>query len=113
MFDKLKQLAKNGKIPKKLAKMTSLRCAGCLFGTMTKVPWQTKGNESGKQVFKATRPGQVVSVDQMISTQTGFVTQLIGKLTVQHYKGATIFVDHFSRLRYMHIMTSLTLPETI
>ena len=112
-FDKLKQLAKNGEIPKKLAKTTSPRCAGCLFGAMTKVPWRTKGNESGKQVFKATRPGQVVSVDQMISTQLGFVAQLKGKLTVQCYKAATVFVDHFSGLRYIHMMTSMSSDETI
>ncbi|KAL7481171.1 hypothetical protein ACHAW6_007756 [Cyclotella cf. meneghiniana] len=80
---------------------------------MTKVPWQTKGNESGKQVFKATRPGQVVSVDQMISTQPGFVAQLKGKLTVQCYKAATIFVDHFSGLCYIHMMTNMSSDETI
>jgi hypothetical protein len=80
---------------------------------MTKVPWQTKGNKSGKQVFKATRPGQVVSVDQMISTQPGFVAQLKGKLTVQCYKAATIVVDHFSGLRFIHMMTNLSSDETI
>ena len=80
---------------------------------MTKVPWQTKGNESGKQVFKATRPGQVVSVDQMISTQPGFVAELKGKLTVQCYKAAIIFVDHFFGLCYIHMMTNMSSIETI
>jgi hypothetical protein len=112
-FVQLKQLAKNGEIPRKLAKTTPPRCAGCLFGAMTKVPWRTKGNESGKQVFKATRPGQVVSVDQMESTQPGFVGQLKGRLTKQRYKAATVFVDHFSGLRYIHMMTSTSSNETI
>ena len=31
-FPKLKQLALNGKIPKKLAKVLPPKCAGCLFG---------------------------------------------------------------------------------
>ena len=75
-FNDLKELAENGEIPKKLAKVNPPKCAGCLFGAMTKVPWRTKGKESGKQVFNASRPGQVVSVDQMISTQPGFVAQL-------------------------------------
>jgi hypothetical protein len=79
----LKELAKNGEIPNKLAKMTPPRCAGCLFGAMTKVLWRTKGSNFNQQVFKAKRPGQVVSVDQMISTQPGFATQLKGKLTTQ------------------------------
>jgi hypothetical protein len=37
-FAKLKQLTLNGKIPKKLAKVTPPKCAGCLFGAMTKIP---------------------------------------------------------------------------
>ncbi len=37
-FSRLKQLAINGKIPK-LAKVAPPRCAGCLFGAMTKIPW--------------------------------------------------------------------------
>jgi hypothetical protein len=41
-FPKLKQLALNGKIPKKLAKLMPPKCAGCLFGTMTKLPWHGK-----------------------------------------------------------------------
>jgi hypothetical protein len=34
-FAKLKQLALNEEIPKKLAKITPPKCAGCLFGSMT------------------------------------------------------------------------------
>jgi hypothetical protein len=41
-FDELKHLALNGEIPTKLAKVRPPRCAGCLFGAMTKVPWWTK-----------------------------------------------------------------------
>jgi hypothetical protein len=62
---------------------------------MTNVPWQAKGGKFNRQVFRATRPEQVVSVDQMESTQPGFFGQLKGKLTMQHYKAATVFVDHF------------------
>ena len=49
----------------------------------------------------------------MISTQVGFVAQLKGKLTTQRYCAATIFVDHFSRLRYVHLMQSLSSEETL
>ncbi len=37
-FSKLKQLALNGKIHQRLAKVKPPACAGCLFGAMTKVP---------------------------------------------------------------------------
>ncbi len=39
-FAKLKQLALNGKIPRRLAKVKPPACTGCLFGAMTKVPWK-------------------------------------------------------------------------
>ena len=36
------QLALNEEIPKKLAKITPPKCAGCLFGAMTRIPWRGK-----------------------------------------------------------------------
>jgi hypothetical protein len=41
-FQKLKQLALNGKIPMKFPKLKPTKCTGCLFGTMTKLPWRGK-----------------------------------------------------------------------
>jgi hypothetical protein len=64
-------------------------------------------------VFVATKEGQCVSVDQMISMQLGFIAQLKGTLTKKRYTVATIFVDHYSRLKYVHLMTRLTSEETI
>jgi hypothetical protein len=49
----------------------------------------------------------------MESTQAGFVAQLKGRLTTKRYKATTLFVDHFSHLRYVHVMSSLTSQETI
>jgi hypothetical protein len=37
-FVKLKQLALNGEISKKLVKVKPPKCAGCLFGAMTRIP---------------------------------------------------------------------------
>jgi hypothetical protein len=96
-FTQLKLLAKNGEIPKRFEKVKEPRCAGCLFGKMTKVPWRTRSKTNNK-VHEATYPGQCVSVDQMESTQAGFIAQLKGRLTTKRYKAATVFVDHFSRL---------------
>ncbi|KAL7476906.1 hypothetical protein ACHAW6_002742 [Cyclotella cf. meneghiniana] len=76
---------------------------------MTKVPW----GQSQCNVFKATYPGQCTSVDQFQSSQAGFVAQLKGKLTTRRYYYGTIFVDHFSRLRYVHFMTTQTSAETL
>ncbi len=82
-----------------------------MFGAMTKKPWKTKG--ATNPIQKATRPGDCVSVDQLISTQHGFIAQLKGRLTNQRYRGATVFVDHFSQLLCIHFYMSLTSEETI
>jgi hypothetical protein len=41
-FPKLKQLALDGEFPKKLAKILPTKCAGCLFGAMTKLPGEAR-----------------------------------------------------------------------
>eukprot|EP00956_Cyclotella_meneghiniana_P041913 scaffold244679_cov63-Cyclotella_meneghiniana.AAC.1 len=79
---------------------------------MTKVPWRTKSKDN-KHVHQATYPGECVSVDQLQSTQPGFFAQLKGKLTTRRYNSATVFVDHYSRLRYIHLMTSMSSEQTI
>ncbi len=97
-FPKLKLLALNDKIPKKLAKVLPPKCAGCLFGAMNKVPWRGKETKADHKVFVTTKPGECISVDQMTSTEVGFFAQLKGKLTKKRYKCATIFINHFSCL---------------
>ncbi len=112
-FSKLKKLTIIGEIPKQLAKVKPPVCAGCIFGATTKVPWRGKEGESDHKVFVATKPGQIISVNQMISTQVGFIAQLKGGLTKKRYTAATVFTDHYSRLHYIHLMTRLTSQETI
>jgi len=112
-FPKLKKLAILSEIPKRLAKVKPPVCSGCLFGAMTKVPWRGKEGDSSHTVFEAIAPVQFVSVNQMISTQVGFIAQLKGSLTKKRYTAATVFTDHYSHLLYIHLMTRLTLQETV
>ncbi len=49
------------------------------------------------------KPGECVSGNQMTSTEVGFYMQLKGKLTKKRYKCATISVDHYSRLCFLHL----------
>jgi hypothetical protein len=113
LFSRLKQLAINGEIPKKLAKVAPPKCAGCLFGAMTKIPLRGKETKSSHEVFVATKPEECVSVDQITSTELGFVAQLKGKLTKKRYRCATVFVDHYSRLRYVHPQVDDSSIETV
>jgi hypothetical protein len=103
-FASLKQMAANGKIPNKLGKVKPPKCAGCLFGAMTKLPWHGKESKASYKVFVATKPGECVSVDQMVLTQVGFFMQLKSKLTNHRYSSTTIFVDHYSCFRFVHLM---------
>ena len=80
-FQKLKQLALNGKIPKKLSKLKPPKCAGCLFGAMTKLPWRGKELALSHKIFVATKLGERVSFNQMVSMEVGFFGQLRGSLT--------------------------------
>jgi hypothetical protein len=90
-FSKLKQLVTNGKIPQRLASVCPPCCAGCLFGAMTKVPWQTKASSNdGDSIFAATKPGDCISGNHMQSTEPGFYGQANGALTKTCYKNVTL-----------------------
>jgi len=112
-FAKLKQLALHGKIPKKLALLIPPKCTGCLFGAMTKIPWRGKEPKSSHKVFTATKPVETASVGQMVSTKVGFFAQLKGKLTKKRYRCCTIFVDHYSRLHFLHNQIDDSFVETV
>ena len=109
-FAKLKQLAINGEIPKYLAKVVPPFCAACTYGAMHRI----RRNASGRsKVFTANHPGECVSVDQLESSQVGFLAQNKGRLTRDRYKAATVFIDHYSRVRYIHLMKEISSKETI
>ena len=110
-FPQLRALSERGEIPKRLIKVKPPFCAGCAFGGMTKQPSRHKGEK--KHIFVATKPGEVVSIDQLESTELGFVAQAKGRLTLKRYRYATVFVDHYSRLKFIHFHDKLTGLETI
>ena len=112
-FVKLKQLALNGEIPKKLAKVKPPKCAGFLFGTMTKIPWRGKETKASHKVFIPTKLGEWVSVNQMMSTEVGFYAQMKGKLTKKSYRCATVFVNHYSHLRFVHLQVDDSSAKTL
>ncbi len=112
-FPKLKQLALNCKIPKKLAKVLPPKCAGCLSSTMAKLPWQGKETKANHEVFVAAKPGECISVNQMTSTEVGFFSQLKGKLTKKRYKCTTVFVNHYSCLRFVHLQLNNKSDQTL
>ena len=43
----------------------------------------------------------------------GFIAHTKGRLTKKRYRYATLFLDHFSDLKYVHCMSKITSEETI
>ena len=111
-FDRIKQLANKGQLPKRLLTCHTPFCAACQYCKMTKRPWRVKGDDKGT-AKTATYPGQVVSVDQLESTSPGFIAQLKGTLTQQRYRYATVFVDQFSRYMFVYLQKRITSQETV
>lgn len=64
-------------------------------------------------ILPAIAPGQVVSVDQLVSPTRGIVPCHRGIPATKRYKGATVFVDHYSNFTYIHLMTEMDGAETV
>ena len=115
-FRRLRLLALKGDLPSSLLKVPDNDtpfCAACQYGKATKRPKRLKGAENKRSIRTATAPGQVVSVDQMESSTAGLIAQLKGRPTAARYRYATIFVDHYSRLSFVHLQTTISSSETL
>ena len=110
------RLASLGILPKRLLECRAKPplCVACQFGQAHRRPWRTKGKKSGSiRRPEQTKPGDGVSVDQIVSAQPGLIPQMSGFLTSRRLWGATTFVDHVSDYVYVHLMRDLTLDETL
>jgi hypothetical protein len=110
-FARLCILALLGTIPRKLIHAKNLKCAGCMYGAMTKWPWRTKAQQDKSKIKSGTRPGDCISVDQLESWTLGFITQLKGALTKKWYQAAMVFGNHASWLSYIHHQQGLMLEQ--
>jgi GAG-pre-integrase domain len=112
-MQRIRRMAERGILPKKLLQCQTPLCQACIYGKMTRRPWRMKPSLHKTKPVQVTKPGVVVSVDQLESPVPGFVAQMKGKLTRQRYRAATIFVDHFSSLSYVHLQQSTSAKETL
>ena len=94
-FSKLQEMARQGILPQRLAQCKIPSCSTCLYGKATKRAWRSK-QEKQRQSNNTLMPGEVISVDQMLSPVPGLIAQMMGFLTKQRYKYATVFVDEAS-----------------
>ena len=110
---KMQMLARTGVIPRRLAKCPVPVCSACLFGKATRRPWRTKTSNAPLDGQTPTKPGEVVSVDQMKSSVPGLVAQMAGTPTRARYTVATVFVDHATDYSYVHFQKSDSATETV
>ena len=59
------------------------------------------------------KPGHLVSVNQLVSLTPGIISEMTGILTTKHYKYATVYVDHVSRLTFAYLQNTATANKTI
>jgi hypothetical protein len=110
---KLRILAKHGVIPHRLAKCDSPICSACMYGKATRRPWRTRSLANQDEALVPTKPGQVVSVDQLASPTPGLIAQITGTLTTKRYKHATMFVNHYLDLSFVHLQKTTDADETL
>ena len=79
-FGILIQAACQGTLPPNIICEEHLKCLSSLYSKSIRRPWQTKASH-GTIAPIATKPGNCVSVDQMVSSIPVFLTQNTGKLT--------------------------------
>ena len=112
-FSRLQTMAKTGLLPRRLSDCRLPKCASCIYGKMTRRAKRTKNEKAKIEARVITGPGSCVSVDQLESRTLGLIGHMKGTPTVQRYRCATIYVDHYSRLSYVHLQKQLTSEETV
>jgi transposase InsO family protein len=115
---KLKQLPKEiSSIIKKMDKhhQKPPLCSDCTCAKACRKQWRTKPKkETTKPNNKHLSPGDVVSMDQLVSSTPGLIACLHGgRPTTERYVGSTVFVDQASDFCYIYHHTSLNSEETV
>ena len=106
-------MAKQGLPPTRLATCAIPVCSACQYGKASKRLLQQKTRRNGAEVEKAQAPGDVISVDKMISRTPGLITQMLGFLTKDCYTCTSVFVDHNSNISYVHFQESTSAKYTL
>ena len=102
-FAKLQQMAKQHVLPHHLSNCAIPVCSACQYAKATRRPWTTKIATQDKEVTQPSTPGQVVSVDQLVSPVPGLIAQMTGFITKQRYKYATVYIDQFSSFSFVYL----------
>ena len=111
-FNKITWTAKIGLLPAKLQYCQNVVCPACLDGKQKRRPWRTKG-QSTLLIKKSTYAGECMSVNQLISPLPELIGQTTEQLATSRYRVATIFIDHFLNIDYVHIQKATSAKDTL
>ena len=111
-FSKLQLMAKQGVIPSRLASCPIPTCSACMAGIMSKRGWRDKPRKNYSNTTVVT-PGELTSVDMMVSPTPGLIAQMTSILTTKRYKYATVYVDHATRLGFVYLQADSTVETTL
>ena len=111
--DRMQLMVQQGTLPAKYRNCRLPFCASCAYGKSTRKPWRSHSTPNTDEASRPQRPGECVSVDQLISPTPGLIAQMSGKLTTQRYTCATIYVDQYSGFSYVWIQRSTSVEETL
>ena len=115
------RLCERGMLPKRFLRLKKYPalplCPSCLFGTVKKRAWRSKSKKDskGKHIRRKDedKPGDRVSVDQMVSRHPGLVPRITGRHTRDRITCVTVFKDHATDVSYSHLQTSTDMESTL
>jgi hypothetical protein len=99
-FGLIQDLARSGRLPKALATCDPPLCKSCQFGKAHCRPVASPGKAQPIDSNNL-NPGDCVSVDQIISSEPGYVDVFHGKPTTARYHAASLYTDHASRFMFL------------
>ena len=91
--DRMQLMVQQGTLPARFKNCRMPFCVSCAFGKSSRKPWHSHSTSNIDKSIRPQRPGECISVDQLISPTPGFTAQMSGKLTTQRYTCATIYVN--------------------
>jgi hypothetical protein len=110
---KIREMARQGILPKRLASCRIPLCTACLYGKATKRPWRSKPEQNHTPPKRPSIPGQIISVDCLTSPTPGLIAQLTGAPTYKRYMHAAVYVDVASGYSFIWLQKSISEEETL
>ena len=84
-----------------------------MYGKATRKEWRRRTKDNTDEARESKQPGELVSVDQLISPTPGFIAYMCGILTTKRYTCATVYINQASKLGFVWIQKTTAAKETV